>query len=307
MSRWFGVFGVLLFAAGQWLVLYKPLRSAVLTTAQALRTHGAIWRTNRLRFRLGATLAAIVLLGILLPWPITVSAPLVVAPSLSIPLTAPDSGMVERVQVREGTRVPAGAPLLHIRNLELERQMVSHQRVADSLAIRSAEARARNQAAEVSLIDAARAVEEARAAGLRGRVAALGIRALSSGVVVTPRPEELAGRWVSNGEVVLRLGQPDSVEVRISLTGAGATLVKPGQPVRLLSRATLDRPLGAQLSAVSVAANSPETLEARVRLAAGDSWRPGMTGEASITIRRSNVWGALWWRVRRGIRTDLLL
>jgi hypothetical protein len=124
---------------------------------------------------------------------------------------------------------------------------------------------------------------------------------------VTPRPEELAGRWVSNGEVVLQLGQPDSVEVRIVLAGAGATLVQGGQPVRLFSRATMQRPLRTRLSAVSVAASSPEGLEARVRLPAGDSWRPGMTGEASITLRRSNIWGALWWSVRRGIRSDILL
>jgi hypothetical protein len=36
-------------------------------------------------------------------------------------------------------------------------------------------------------------------------------------------------------------------------------------------------------------------------------WRPGMTGEASVTIRRSNVWGALWWGIRKRVRTDLLL
>ena len=307
MSRWFGAVGVLVFAVGQWFVLYRPLRAVVRTTGEALRTRGAIWRTSRLRLRLAAVLVAIIILGIVLPWPITVSAPLVVAPSLSIPLTAPDSGIVERVQVSEGSRVPAGASLLHIRNLELERQMVSHRRVADSLAVRSAEARARNQTAEMSLIDAARSVEEARVLGLRGRIAALGIRALSNGVVITPRPEELAGRWVSNGEVVLQLGQPDSVEVRIALTGAGATLVKPGQPVSLLSGATLERPLRTRLSAVSVAANSPNGLEARVRLPTGDSWRPGMTGKASITLRRSNLWGALWWSVRRGIRSDILL
>jgi hypothetical protein len=95
--------------------------------------------------------------------------------------------------------------------------------------------------------------------------------------------------------------------VRIALAGAGATLVQPGQPVRLLSRATLEPPRQARLSAVSVAANSPEGLEARVRLPASHSWRPGMTGQASITLRRSNLWGALWWSVRRGIRSDILL
>jgi hypothetical protein len=32
-----------------------------------------------------------------------------------------------------------------------------------------------------------------------------------------------------------------------------------------------------------------------------------MTGQASITVRSSNAWGALWWRLRRAVRTDILL
>jgi putative peptide zinc metalloprotease protein len=307
LSRALGAVGILIFAVGMWLVLRTQIKAAVRTVRLSLQRHGKIWQTGPLRSRLIGAVATTVVLGFIVPWPITITGPLVVAPSLAIPLTAPDSGVVEQVRVREGSRVLAGAPLLHIRNLELEREMVSHQRIADSLAVRSAQARARNEAAEMSLLDASRSVEEATLAGIRNRLAELGIRALSSGVVVTPRPEELAGRWVSNGEVVLQLGQPDSVEVRILLAGAGATLVKMGQPVRLLSKATLNRPLQTRLSAVSVAANSPAGLEARVRLPAGDSWRPGMTGEASITLRRSNLWGALWWSVRRGIRSDILL
>ena len=307
LSRWFGVLGLLIFAVSMWLTLRKPVKEWAQAVTMSLRKHGKFWQTGPLKSRLIGAAATILVLGFIVPWPITVSGPLVVAPALAIPLTAPDSGIVEQVRVREGSRVPAGAPLLHIRNLELEREMVSHQRVADSLAVRSAQARARSQTADMGLLDAARSVEEARLAGIRSRLAELGIRALSSGVVVTRRPEELAGRWVSNGEVVLQLGQPDSVEVRIVLAGAGATLVKGGQAVRLFSGATLEGPLRARLSAVSVAANSPEGLEARVRLPAGDSWRPGMTGEASITLRRSNLWGALWWSVRRGIRSDILL
>jgi hypothetical protein len=38
-----------------------------------------------------------------------------------------------------------------------------------------------------------------------------------------------------------------------------------------------------------------------------DRWRPGMTGEASVTVRQSNVWGSLWWAIRRRVRTDILL
>ncbi len=49
-------------------------------------------------------------------------------------------------------------------------------------------------------------------------------------------------------------------------------------------------------------------LEARVRVStAGRALRPGVTGQAKIVVRRSSVWGALWWAVRKRVRSDLLL
>ena len=54
-------------------------------------------------------------------------------------------------------------------------------------------------------------------------------------------------------------------------------------------------------------ADGSGAVEARVGLRGDWRWRPGMTGEASVTLRESNLWGALWWSVRRRVRTDLLL
>jgi hypothetical protein len=48
-------------------------------------------------------------------------------------------------------------------------------------------------------------------------------------------------------------------------------------------------------------------MEGRVRLAATPDLRPGMTGEASVVLRDSNLWGALWWSLRGKIRSDILL
>jgi lipopolysaccharide/colanic/teichoic acid biosynthesis glycosyltransferase len=48
-------------------------------------------------------------------------------------------------------------------------------------------------------------------------------------------------------------------------------------------------------------------VEGRVRLPAVAGCRPGMTGEASVTVREASLWGALAWSVRRRIRSDLLL
>ncbi|HEY3011268.1 MAG TPA: HlyD family efflux transporter periplasmic adaptor subunit [Gemmatimonadales bacterium] len=307
LSRVLGVLGGLIFAAGLVMMLRPQLRSWGQAVAMAIRTHRTTWSGGRLRSRLLAGGTALLILGWLLPWPITISGPFTVAPRATTSLTAPDSGIVARVNVREGTRVPAGARLLQIRNFGLEREAASSRRRTDSLAVRLAEARAAQRTSELAQLEAMRSVEEAKLAGLDERIRALGIRALSSGVVITARPEDLTGRWVSRGESILQLGQPDSVEVRIALAGAGATAVRVGQPVRLLPEASIGPPANARLQQVSVTAGPSQSLEARLQFPGGGSWRPGMTGQARLTLRRSNVWGALWWGIRRQIRSDILL
>jgi hypothetical protein len=50
------------------------------------------------------------------------------------------------------------------------------------------------------------------------------------------------------------------------------------------------------------------TVTARVRIAAAPpAWAPGVTGRGRVTLRRSNVLGGMWWKVRKLLRNDLLL
>lgn len=306
LTRWLGSLGLVAFLAGAFLTLRGPVRGVLQIARMALQQHRAAWRGGSWRKRLIVAAPAIILLGALLPWPITISGPFVAAPVRSMVLAAPDSGIIQRVQVLEGTRVAAGSPLLQIRNLQLERELIASGRLNDSLAARSAQARSQGRLDELAQIDAERLGEEARLAGLRQRVDALRIRALGDGVVITPRPQELVGRWVANGAPVLQVGELDSLEIRIALQGAGGTLIRRGSPARLLADATLDVPVNAVVTSISATASS-RTVEARMYLPAGHGWRPGMTGRASVTLRDSNVWGALWWTIRRGIRSDILL
>ena len=307
LSRWLGGLGVALFMAWAFVMLRSPARALIRTMAMTLRQHQARWRESHWRGRLSVALPAVIIIGILVPWRITVTGPFVAAPVLSLPHTAPDSGVIIRVQAREGAHIPGGSPLLQIRNLEMERELVAGRRVVDSLRARSAQARGQGRMADVAILDAERSVEDARVAGLSARLEALRIRALGRGVVVTPRPEELVGLWVRSGELVLALERTDSIEIRIALHGAGGTLVQPGAPARLLPDATLLAPVSARVAAVSVSGSPTHDVEGRLRLPAGKAWRPGMTGRASITLRRSNAWGALWWSIRRGLRSDILL
>ena len=209
--------------------------------------------------------------------------------------------------VREGTRVTAGSPVLEIRDLDLERLAAAEKRVADSLAGRESQARALGRTGEMARLASERAASEARLAGYADELRTLVLRAPSNGVVVTHRPEELTGKWVGLGEPVLELGLPDSLEARLALADAGAGQVRAGQPVHLVFYADGAGPVSGKVTSVAPAAGSDADVEARVGLGATESRRAGMTGEGSIVIRRSNLWGSLWWGVRKRIRSDLLL
>ena len=309
LSRWLGAFGIAIFLAGAFLTLRAPVKVLLQTlkaSVQRRRRRGGANRQNWTR-RLLVGAPAVVVLGAVIPWDIHLVSPFRVAPIFSVMHSAPDSGVIQRVLVREGSPVSSGSTLLEIRNLGLERELAAARRTSDSLAALSSQARGLDRQPELTVLVAQHSAEEARVAGLEDRVDALRIRALGNGTVLTPHPQDLVGRWVSNGEMVMRLGRMDSIEVRIDVSGAGSTLVGAGSEVQLLPEAGLKGEVGGLLAAVSVAAGPAKGTEARLRLPATGGWRPGMTGEASITVRPSNVWGALWWRLRRAVRTDILL
>ena len=305
LDRALGALGILLFALGLWFTLRATIREYGAAAMLAGRRQVARLRGQPAQ-RIGLVVAGIVLMGMVVPWPVTVTGRFAAAPALSIPLVAPEDGIVDRVLVREGTRVRVGAPLVEIRNLSLERRAAASQRIADSLANREAQARALGRGDDIGRLEAERLAEATRLSGMRAALASLRLRAVWDGVVMTARPEELAGRWVEAGDRVLEVGQPDSVELRIALAGAGASRVQPGQPVELMPYADPGARVRTRVGTVA-AAGSAGSVQARIRMAGGGWLRPGMTGEASVTLRRSNVWGALWWAIRSRVRTDILL
>jgi putative peptide zinc metalloprotease protein len=302
-----GVAGGALFVLAVWLFARDAIRSAVQVLRAAWQEARARIAVRRLRDRLGVAAVAVILVGAFIPRPITVTGDFALAPALSSRLTAPDSGLVAGVYVRQGTRVEAGMPLVQVRDLDLERATLALARRVDSLTARETQARAAGSPTEMARLAAERAPEAARLNGMREAQRSLTVRALAAGVVVTARPEQLTGQWVSLGQPLIEVGRPESLEVRIALAGAGATRVRPGQRVRLVFHAdggTLDDTVAtvAQLSSAGSGA-----VEARVGMPGSERWRPGMTGEASVTVRRSNIWGSVWWAIRRRIRTDILL
>ncbi|CAN5717577.1 hypothetical protein BH24GEM1_BH24GEM1_07400 [soil metagenome] len=310
ISQTFGLVGVALLLLGVWLMTRQVRRALRRTVGEAWHrvrtdpTSGG--RMRRARYGLGAAAACVALAG-LAPWPITVTGPFVVSPAMSGVLVAPDSGVVFEVLVREGSIVGAGAPLALIRNLDLEREVAAAARAVDSLGIREAQARAGRREGDVARIAAQARAEATRLAGMRDRVRALAVRAPEEARVESPRPDTMVGRTVSLGDTLFLLAGTGGVEVRIALEGAGASLAREGQRVRLIAHADPGFRVEAAVAGVGASASPGGTVESRVRLAGAETLRPGMTGEARITLRQSNAWGALWWAIRSRIRTDVLL
>jgi putative peptide zinc metalloprotease protein len=299
----FGLAGAMVFIAIVLLMARPQLRNWGRTFRSAAQEARVRWRGSPVFRRLLVGAAAVILALCVIPWPVTLSAPFLAAAPRLTRLSAPDSGVVALVSAREGMQVSAGAPLLMVRNLELEREAMAASRVSDSLQRLVALALATGDAAASAQLGNEATSAAARASGLAQRVQALTLRAASAGIVVTSRPEQLAGRPVAAGEMLLSVADTGQAEARVDLSGAGATLVQPGSAVRLLLHD--GRSAHGVVTSVAAATTSAGG-EARVRID-GERWRPGATGRARITLRRSTIGGALWWRLRSLVRSDLLL
>jgi multidrug efflux pump subunit AcrA (membrane-fusion protein) len=299
---------------------------AVLALAVAMRKSLADWgraallavraargrRPRMARGGLGVGIALIALIALMLaPWNLTTNGSFTAASTLTQSVVAPDSGIVADVFVSGGSRVAAGAPLLRLVDLSLDQQLLVATRAIDSLTRAEIGARAAGSIGEATRLAAERDAAAATLAALEERASRLTVRAVAAGVVATPRPEELSGRLALAGDSLLTLIVSDSVELRITLPKAGSVRVHPGQVVHAVSYADVAHPWTGEISTVSAGADAGVTrngvLEVRARRGADAAWRVGTSGESSVVLGRSTVFGALWWKARQLLRTDFLL
>ncbi len=303
-SRALGAVGVLLAAAIIFLVLRERVRTWTSEIVLAVRARIAAVGTPGRRKLAGAGLALIIL-GAVIPWSITVDGTFRVLPRDEYGLTAPDSAVVSAVLAREGSVVPAGAPVLRLADFDLAGRRLTALRAADSLAREEAAARARGASGEAERLASERDAADAARTALDVAAASLVLRAPAGGIVLTPLVDTLLGRSVVPGQTLVRVGDPDALELRLSLAGAGTTLVRSGQPVRLVSLADA-RGAASRVIAVASAAGGG-AVAARADVPANRHWRLGTTGVARVVVRRTNLWGGAFWGIRRLVRSDILL
>ena len=249
----------------------------------------------------------------LIRWPLRVSGTEPrFRPTGFTPVRAMVDGVVERVLVREGTRVERGTPLATLRatSVATEREATAADAAsADRLA---SLASSRGDAAEERL-------QRARADALRREVALLDqelalttVRAPVAGTVLTPRLEERVGSSLNEGDLLLQLGRTDSLELELGVEQRDILRVRSGQEVRLRLDALPQRTFeGAVTSVALLPITGPDGVHYQVRAVVPNTaglLRPEMAAHARVLtdpasaatrILRGPVrWVRLaWWRL----------
>ena len=257
------------------------------------------WFTPQ-RLMIGTSVGLLVLLVTI--WPDFVQGSFVLTPSRTAVLRATVPGIVTAVSVREGEQITAGATLVQLRNLSIES--------------RSQESERNLTEANAKLVNAIRSYKEVGAAEqerqhqmsdsqlAREQLKELSIVSPISGVVETPRADDLLGRSLDEGDVVLEVADNSEMKALVYIPEFAMRDVRIGQTVRLLPEGRVAPAVGtiSLLSASSAplpeglntkeqlqGINPPQYFVGTVGLKNDGSFLPGTIGTAKVLVERRSL------------------
>lgn len=238
-------------------------------------------------------------------WRDTVHAPVVLEPAARAIVRAAVPGKVLSISAREGDRVAAGQGLGQLRDLPLEGEAAQAEADYQLASARAVQAERHYVKLAVAKNDLFRADQQRRT--LADRVSKLRLVAPVSGIVVTPRPQDLVGSYVQAGSTLLEVADPSRLRARIYIPDAYMRDVRPGAPVSLEFDGNW--PVRSTLSAIAPSSEPVPAALSEDRKYKGlgvavfytafvdvpsTELRDGMRGEAKILVTRRSVAGLLW-------------
>jgi GAF domain-containing protein len=156
-----------------------------------------------------------------------------ILPGSRMPVRATVDGLLTDIRVTEGDVVNRGSVLALLRDDEIR---MAIQETSAELAVAEREAAAAlaegdESTARIAQIDVNQLSD--RLGLLNDQLARTRLRAEVAGVVLTPRPDERLGEWLSAGETFVLLGETERLEVEARVSQAHIDRVALGQRVRL--------------------------------------------------------------------------
>jgi putative peptide zinc metalloprotease protein len=222
-----------------------------------------------------------------LPLDHSISAPAVLAPIDAAAIVSGDPAVVDRILVRNGERVKAGAVIAELSAPEVE--TYSSQRNVRIAQLEAQLARAAADADDLanrSVLERELATEQSAAKGADRRRQRLVLRAPVDGVVSDIMPDIHAGRWLGGSEVVARIVSLGRYDIQAYVeeddnwrVEAGAMgrfvpddLAQPSRAAKLVEQAAaalqfLDQPMLASKNGGPIAVNEDASKRLRPRTA----------------------------------------
>jgi putative peptide zinc metalloprotease protein len=214
-------------------------------------------------------------------------------------------GQVVEVRAEEGESITAGTLLLRLRNLKLESELARAKSDYELATDRATRAQLRN--ADYAPIEQEREQLAMRIRLLRDQAAQLALPSEISGIVATPRLQDLLGSYVRAGTELAEVADLSTMKARIYVSESDLRRVRVGSMAKLhvdglfpsfegtvmaIAPAVSNLEAGVMEKEQYVGLHSPHYYFADIAIAnPKDTLRIGMTGEAKIFVRRRSLAG----------------
>ncbi len=268
-------------------------------------------------------LASAGILALLLLLPLgrrTLRAPATLKPMVSVRLEAPEDAVVAETFVNVGDRVRKGQPLLRLVSPQADEETARLEAERGRLIGQASRARQEAAPARVFRSESEGGSVAAAIRSGQAREAQLVVRSPIAGRVLTRRLEDLVGRSMPAGALLLEVGEVDRLRAELPVTERLLDDLQPHDPVTALFRgrmapahgtvawispATLDSPATASAGVEpAVPGEHPEQFVALAVFENADgSLRPGMVGYAKIYGRRASYASRAWRVVKRWVQS----
>jgi putative peptide zinc metalloprotease protein len=259
-----------------------------------------------------AVAGAVVLILLCMPcWPDFVEGRFVLEPVRRAIVRAEVPGVVEQVPVAEGQTITQGSLLVKLQNLQLESEAAKAAADFRVATARSTSASLRYAGFGVAERERQQAQEQSRT--LAEELGHLQITSPIAGVVLTPRLDDLVGRYVAAGTELVEVADTSSLVARIYIPEFELRDVHVGANVRLHARSRIFAVSGTLTSLAPVSTEidpglgeksqftgliAPQFYVGSVRLRNDGQLREGMSGTAKVFVRRRSL-TAFGWRFMR--------
>ncbi|AUG54819.1 efflux RND transporter periplasmic adaptor subunit [Thalassospira marina] len=246
---------------------------------------------NRKRFLLAGVGIAAIAAAMFIQVPLTILVPAEVVPLDPYVVRAPLRGVVETVDVEANQAVKAGDSLVHMDSTQLQTDLaVARQEyeiaIAEYRRAQQAASSDRESSSQMQVLLSRVHQKNAELEYITGQLDRADIKAPQDGIVILPGRTEMEGLPVSQGERLMVLADPKSVEMELWLPVNDRIPLHDNNRVTLFLNVEPDHPYDAKMHLVDFQAkNSPAgvlSFRARSSFVGADRPRVGLRGVAKI-------------------------